>query len=72
MGLVKVNAAVLAGAAFLVVTGCGHTMEQRAATGAAAGAILGGPVGAAVGAGVGAVIDKIEGDQNDADDSVFQ
>jgi hypothetical protein len=51
-------------AAFLLVlatlTGCGHTMEQRAATGAATGLVVAGPVGAAVGAGVGAVVDKAD------------
>jgi osmotically inducible lipoprotein OsmB len=40
------------------LAGCGHNMEQRAATGAATGAVVGGPVGAVVGAGVGAVVDK--------------
>jgi len=43
-------------AAALAVAGCGHNMEQRAATGAITGAVVAGPVGAAVGAGVGAVV----------------
>ncbi|MGR4864864.1 hypothetical protein [Caulobacter sp. LARHSG274] len=38
------------------LAGCGHNMEQRAATGAITGAVVAGPVGAAVGAGVGAVV----------------
>lgn len=45
-------------AAFLA--GCGHNMEQRAATGAATGLIIAGPVGAAVGAAVGVVVDTVE------------
>jgi hypothetical protein len=44
---------------FALVGGCGHNMEQRAASGAAsgaaAGAVIAGPVGAVVGAGAGAV-----------------
>jgi hypothetical protein len=44
---------------FALVGGCGHNMEQRAASGAAsgaaAGAVVAGPVGAVVGAGAGAV-----------------
>lgn len=41
-------------AAALSVGACGHTTEQRAATGAVAGAVVAGPVGAAVGGAVGA------------------
>lgn len=40
----------------LALAGCGHNMEQRAATGAITGAVVAGPVGAVVGAGVGAVV----------------
>ena len=36
------------------LSACGHTTEQRAATGAIAGAVVAGPVGAAVGSAVGA------------------
>ncbi|MBI1359010.1 MAG: hypothetical protein GC155_01875 [Alphaproteobacteria bacterium] len=50
--------------AFAVLAGCGHTMEQRAATGAATGLVVGGPVGAAVGAGVGAAVDKADDASN--------
>jgi osmotically inducible lipoprotein OsmB len=39
---------------------CGHTMQERAATGAAGGLVVGGPVGAAVGATAGAVVDKVD------------
>jgi hypothetical protein len=42
---------------------CGHTMEQRAATGAATGLVVAGPVGAAVGATAGAVVDTVQDEQ---------
>lgn len=45
---------------FALLAGCGHNMEQRAATGAATGLVVAGPVGAAVGAGVGAVVNEVE------------
>lgn len=47
-------------AAAILLSACGHNMEQRAATGAATGLIVAGPVGAAVGAVVGAAVDKAE------------
>ncbi len=50
---------VALGAAALLA-GCGHNMEQRAATGAVTGLVVAGPVGAAVGAVVGAAIDKVD------------
>ncbi len=37
----------------LSLSACGHTTEQRAATGAIAGAVVAGPVGAAVGGAAG-------------------
>lgn len=40
------------------LAGCGHNMEQRAATGAVAGAVVAGPVGAAAGAATGAAVSK--------------
>lgn len=46
--------------AFALLAGCGHNMEQRAATGAATGLVVAGPVGAAVGAGVGAVVNEAD------------
>jgi hypothetical protein len=56
-GVTYLPAAALLG--FALLGGCGHNMEQRAAsgaaTGAATGAVLAGPVGAVVGAGAGAV-----------------
>lgn len=42
----------------LVLTGCGHDTEQRAATGAVTGAVIAGPVGAAVGAAAGTAVSK--------------
>jgi hypothetical protein len=42
----------------LLLAGCGHNVEQRAATGAVAGAVVGGPVGAAAGAAVGTAVSK--------------
>ncbi|NJC41422.1 hypothetical protein GGQ87_001680 [Brevundimonas alba] len=35
---------------------CGHSIEQKAATGAIAGAMVAGPVGAAVGGAAGAAV----------------
>ena len=43
-------------ASMIMLAGCGHGTEQRAATGAVAGAVLGGPVGAAAGAVAGTVV----------------
>jgi osmotically inducible lipoprotein OsmB len=40
----------------LAVSACGHTIEQRAATGAVAGAVVAGPVGAAVGGAAGTAV----------------
>jgi outer membrane lipoprotein SlyB len=40
----------------LSVAACGHTTEQKTATGAAAGLMVGGPVGAAVGGAAGNVV----------------
>lgn len=47
-------AVTMASGLFLVA--CGHTIEQKAATGAIAGAVVGGPVGAAVGGAAGAAV----------------
>jgi osmotically inducible lipoprotein OsmB len=47
-----------AAACVLSLAACGHTTEQRAATGAATGAVVGGPVGAVAGAAVGAAVSK--------------
>ena len=42
------------------VAACGHTIEQKAATGAIAGAVVAGPVGAAVGGAAGAAAGQAE------------
>ena len=47
---------ILLSAASLVLAACGHTTEQKAATGAIAGAVVAGPVGAAAGGAAGAVV----------------
>ncbi|WP_292034286.1 MULTISPECIES: hypothetical protein [unclassified Brevundimonas] len=39
---------------------CGHTIEQKAATGAIAGAVVAGPVGAAVGGAAGAAVGHVD------------
>lgn len=50
---------------FAMLAGCGHNMEQRAATGAATGLVVAGPVGAAVGAAAGAAANEVaESDDN--------
>ncbi len=45
-----------AAAGLLVIAACGHTTEQKTASGAVAGAVVGGPVGAAVGGAAGNVV----------------
>ena len=47
-------------AAVVAVTACGHTIEQKAATGAVAGAVVAGPVGAAVGGAAGAAVGQAQ------------
>lgn len=49
-----VTSALVAGA--LALSACGHSIEQRAATGAIAGAVVAGPVGAAVGGAAGTAV----------------
>ena len=53
--LVLILASSLAAAS---VAACGHTIEQKAATGAIAGAVVAGPVGAAAGAATGTAVSK--------------
>jgi hypothetical protein len=48
-----------AGAA-LTLAACGHSIEQKAATGAVAGAVVGGPVGATVGGAAGAAVGHVD------------
>lgn len=44
----------------MALAACGHTTEQRAATGAVAGAVVAGPVGAAVGGAAGAAVGQAD------------
>ena len=44
----------------LGLAACGHTIEQKAATGAIAGAVVGGPVGAAVGGAAGTAVGQAQ------------
>lgn len=44
----------------LGLAACGHTIEQKAATGAVAGAVVGGPVGAAVGGAAGTALGQTQ------------
>lgn len=44
----------------VALAACGHTIEQKAATGAVAGAVVAGPVGAAVGGAAGAAVGHAE------------
>lgn len=53
-------AAVCLIASALALAACGHSVEQRAATGAIAGAVVAGPVGAAVGGAAGAVVGQTD------------
>lgn len=54
-------AAALTGTACaLALPACGHTIEQKAATGAVAGAVVGGPVGAAVGGAAGTAVGQAQ------------
>ncbi|MCR5877072.1 hypothetical protein [Phenylobacterium sp. J367] len=56
---------LLAAAGLLVtLAACGHTTEQKAATGAIAGAVVGGPVGAAAGGAAGTVVGKATDGKN--------
>jgi hypothetical protein len=51
---------VAAAGATLTLAACGHSIEQKAATGAVAGAVVGGPVGAAVGGAAGAAVGHVD------------
>lgn len=56
----KTLALLAAAGAALSLAACGHTIEQKAATGAVAGAVVAGPVGAAVGGAAGATAGHVE------------
>jgi outer membrane lipoprotein SlyB len=52
----KTFALLAAAGALIGLSACGHTTEQKTASGAVAGAVVGGPVGAAVGGAAGNVV----------------
>ena len=62
ISLTRLTTVAVAGFA-LCLTACGHTTEQRAATGAATGAVVAGPVGAVAGAAAGTVVSKANGEK---------
>lgn len=57
---IRAAALVMLGVSALALSACGHTVEQKAATGAIAGAVVAGPVGAAVGGAAGAAVGHID------------
>ena len=58
MTRILVVSALMAGG--LALSACGHTVEQKAATGAVAGAVVAGPVGAAVGGAAGTAVGQAQ------------
>lgn len=57
---IRAAAVLVLGFSTLGLAACGHTIEQKAATGAIAGAVVAGPVGAAVGGAAGAAVGHID------------
>lgn len=57
---IRAAALVALGVSAVALAACGHTIEQKAATGAIAGAVVAGPVGAAVGGAAGATVGHID------------
>lgn len=53
-------AAAIVSLGLLLLAACGHTIEQKAATGAIAGAVVAGPVGAAVGGAAGTAVGQAQ------------
>lgn len=53
---IRVAAVLVLGLSTLGLSACGHSIEQKAATGAIAGAVVAGPIGAAVGGAAGAAV----------------
>ena len=51
---------VLAVALLALLSACGTTIKQKAASGAIAGAVVGGPVGAAVGGAAGTAVGQAQ------------
>lgn len=56
----RIFVAAIVAVSALALTACGHTIEQRAATGAIAGAVVAGPVGAAVGGAAGTAVGQAQ------------
>ncbi|MFZ4166884.1 hypothetical protein [Brevundimonas sp. NPDC058933] len=56
----RAAAVLVLGVSTLGLAACGHSIEQKAATGAIAGAVVAGPVGAAVGGAAGAAVGQID------------
>ena len=54
----RILSILIPAAAALALSACGHSVEQRAATGAVAGAVVAGPVGAAAGGAAGTAVSK--------------
>ena len=57
---IRVAALLALGVSALALSACGHTVEQKAATGAIAGAVVAGPVGAAVGGAAGTAVGQAQ------------
>nr|MEA2797846.1 hypothetical protein [Phenylobacterium sp.] len=55
--------------ALAALAACGHTVDQKAATGAVGGAVVAGPVGAVVGGAAGAVAGHVAGDPQTTKDN---
>lgn len=51
---------IVLAAGALMLAACGHSIEQKAATGAVAGALVAGPVGAAVGGAAGTAVGQAQ------------
>ena len=56
----RAAAVLVLGVSTLGLAACGHSIEQKAATGAIAGAVVAGPGGAAVGGPAGAAVGQID------------
>ena len=57
---IRAAALLVLGGSAMALSACGHTVEQKAATGAIAGAVVAGPVGAAVGGAAGTAVGHID------------
>jgi osmotically inducible lipoprotein OsmB len=57
---IRAAAILVLGGFAVTLSACGHTIEQKAATGAVAGAVVAGPVGAAVGGAAGTAVGHID------------